>query len=441
MMLFFTVHLYSQEIPLPINCFPLNGTNSEDIISGQVADIHGNAYALIDRFGVKGKAVSFDKGNAYLLFPMAGTTLQDRAEFTFTYWMYVDTDSVAQTFWAKDTTGNLLLGMGKRGERAVLNIYHKNSEQHILPDMQWMWDDSNFSQGTGWYFVAIVYAIDGTHFYMVTPKGKMTECYSAFTPDWNLISSICIGSMDGISSTGVDDFKVYKTALSEKQISVLYQSESCMSLGSESLINVETGFPLHSSKWYFHCVGSNGKLQYALQKQADLFFISADDDYTLSTKTGMNSDCQRWVLSPVKNTSKKHIFTIGNCSTGMNLTDTGDRISQYVSDNANHQKWCIGQVDIDSQVGRSVEKNTTIPLHEDIYFDKSMGAIRVLINFPEVQNVKIRFMTPLGVLLHELSCTNVQTLEKNFRPQTSGIFLVSIESNNYRISKKVFVDR
>ena len=32
MMLFFTVHLYSQEIPLPINCFPLNGTNSEDII-------------------------------------------------------------------------------------------------------------------------------------------------------------------------------------------------------------------------------------------------------------------------------------------------------------------------------------------------------------------------------------------------------------------------
>lgn len=61
MMLFFTVHSYSQEIPLPINCFPLNGTNSEDIISGQMADIHGSVYALTNRFGIKGKAISFAK--------------------------------------------------------------------------------------------------------------------------------------------------------------------------------------------------------------------------------------------------------------------------------------------------------------------------------------------------------------------------------------------
>ena len=45
-MLFFTVHVYSQEIPLPLKCFPLNGTDSEDIMSGQMADIYGSVYAL-----------------------------------------------------------------------------------------------------------------------------------------------------------------------------------------------------------------------------------------------------------------------------------------------------------------------------------------------------------------------------------------------------------
>ena len=440
--LFFTVHLHSQEIPLPIKCFPLNGADSEDVMSGQQTDTHGDIYALADRFGVKGKAVSFGKEDSYLSFPLTGINIQEKTEFTFTYWAYVGTDSIAQTFWAKDDAGNLLLGMGKRGTRAVLNIYHKNSKQSISTDMQWMWNDSNFSKGVGWYFIAIAYAIDGTHFYMVTPKGEMTECYSAFTPDWNLISSICMGAVDGTSSVGMDDFKVYNTALSGKQVSTLYQSESRMSLGSESPINVETGIPLYSSKWYFHCVGSNKTMQYALQNQTDLSFLSADDNYALSTMPGVNSDNQRWILSPVKDTSKGHIFIISNCATGMNLTNMHGEISQDVSDDTNYQKWCIGQFDIDSQVQSIVKKsNDMVPLYEEIYFDKRMGAIRVRLNFPEMQNVKIRFMTPLGVLLHESSSTNVQVLEKDFQPQINGIYLVTVESDNYRISKKVFVDR
>ena len=80
MMLFFTVHLYSQEIPLPINCFPLNGTVPEDIISGQMADIHGSVYALADRFGIKGKAISFAKKDSYLSFPITETSFQGKKD-------------------------------------------------------------------------------------------------------------------------------------------------------------------------------------------------------------------------------------------------------------------------------------------------------------------------------------------------------------------------
>ena len=68
--LFFTVHLYSQEIPLPLKCFPLNNTDSGDIISGQMADIHGSVYALADRFGVKGKALSLGKEVIFLFLSM-----------------------------------------------------------------------------------------------------------------------------------------------------------------------------------------------------------------------------------------------------------------------------------------------------------------------------------------------------------------------------------
>ncbi len=441
MMLFFTVHLYSQEIPLPINCFPLNGTVPEDIISGQMADIHGSVYALADRFGIKGKAISFAKKDSYLSFPITETSFQGKKEFTFTYWMYAGKDSIAQAFWAKDRNDNLLLGMGKKGANPVLNIYHENRQQSVLPDQQWMWSDSNFDEGNGWYFVAIAYANGGTHFYMVTPKGKMTECYSSFTPNWESCASMGIGTIGDISATGMDDFKVYDTVLSKEQVSILYQSESQLSVGNESLINVGTNESLYSSTWYFHCVGLQETLQYALQNQSDLSFLNADDGYGLSSMPDVESNNQKWILSPVKDTSEGHIFTISNSATGMNLTDMCEQTLQQIPDNTNCQKWSKSQIDSNCQIGNIVKKNTSFPLYEEIYFDKSMGVIRVRINFPEVQNVKIKLMTPLGVLLDELSSANVQSLEKNFEPQTNGIYLVTVESDTYRINRKIFVSK
>ena len=439
--LVFASHLYGQEIPLQKCCLPLNGTNSEDIISGKMADIYGKVYSLTDRFDAKGKAIAFDKANSYITIPMTLADGQVRREATLTYWMYVTKDSIAQAFWAKGSDGELLLGMKKKGMRAVLNIYHKNGEQSISSDQQWMWSDSNFAEGEGWYFVAVIYSDDGTRFYLGTPKGKMTECYSAFTPDWNLITEICIGTVDDIPAAGMDDFKVYDVALSKEQVSTLYHSESQLSMGNEALLNVGTGAPLYSSTWYFHCVGLDETFRYVMQNQTDLSFLSAEAGYALAKVSKAESDYQQWSFSPVSDTAQGRIFTISNCATGMNLTDTREGVLQQVSDNTDFQKWCVGQVDANNQTRENItESNKMIPLYEEIYFDKSAQVIRVHINFSETENVKIRLTNLQGALLCEFALANVTLLDKIFKIHTTGIYLVTVESDSYKINKKIIAN-
>lgn len=441
MMLFLAGHLYGQEIPLPKYCLPLNGTNSEDIMSGKTADIYGKVYSLTDRFGVKGKAIAFDKTNSYITVPMTSVDGKVLREATLTYWMYVAKDSITQTFWAKGSDGELLLGMKKKGMRAVLDIYHKDGQQKPLPDQQWMWSDSNFTEGDGWYFVAVAYSDEGTRFYLGTPGGKMTECYSAFTPDWNMIAEICIGTVNDIPAAGMDDFKVYDVALSKEQVSALYYSESQLSMGNESLLNVETGVPLYSSTWYFHCVGLKETFQYVMQNQADLSFLGAEVGYALAMESKVESDYQQWAFSPVNDTAKGRIFTISNGATGMYLTDMHESVLQQVSDNTDSQKWCISRIDVENQTrGNIKENNKMIPLYEEIYFDKGARVIRVHINFLETENVKIRLTDIQGALLTEVSLSNVTLLDKNLNAPTSGVYIVAIESENYRINRKIFVN-
>lgn len=441
MMLFLAGHLYGQEIPLPKCCLPLNGTNSEDIISGKTTDIYGKIYSLADRFGVKGKAIAFDKTNSYITVPMTSVGGKALREATLTYWMYVAKDSITQTFGAKGSDGELLLGMKKKGMRAVLDIYHKDGQHKPLPDQQWMWSDSNFTEGEGWYFVAIAYSDEGTHFYLGTPGGKMTECYSAFIPDWDLITTICIGTVDDIPAAGMDDFKIYDVTLSKEQVSALYHSESQFSMGNESLLNVETDTPLYSSTWYFHCVGLKETFRYVMQNQADLSFLGADVGYALAMVPKVESDYQQWAFYPVSDTAQGRIFAIGNGATGMYLTDMHESVLQQVSDNTDSQKWCIGQVDAKNQTGGNIkENNKMIPLYEEIYFDKSTQVIRVHINFPEAENVKIRLTDIKGALFTELSLSNVTLLDENINASMSGVYIITIESDNYRLDRKIFVN-
>lgn len=440
MTLFLAGHLCGQEIPLPKCCLPLNGANSEDIMSGKMADIYGKVYSLADRFGAKGKAIAFDKTNSYITIPMVSAEGQVLREVTLTYWMYVAKDSITQTFWAKGSDGELLLGMKKKGMRAVLDIYHKNSRQDPLPDQQWMWSDSNFAEGEGWYFVAVAYSNEGTHFYLGNPKGKMTECYSAFTPDWDLFSSICIGTLDGIPSAGMDDFKVYGTALSGEQLAILYRSESQLGMGNEALINVGTNNFLYSSTWYFHCVGLQENLRYVLQRQSDLSFVSADAGYTLSMTPDVDSDLQRWLFNLVEDTSKGRVYTIANAATGMNLTGMPEGAIQGVADNSDSQKWYMGQWEGSGQVKLKVEQTQTAPLKEEIYYDKDAGVIRIHIVLPKSETVKIKLVNSQGALIHELCTEKVQSLQKNIRLQTNGIYIVAIESADYRINKKISIN-
>lgn len=442
MILFCTVHLYGQEVPLSQKCFPLNGTNPEDIISGQAADVYGEVHALTDRFGKVGKAVSFGKEGGYLSFPLTFTNTATAREITLTYWMYAGKDSIARAFQGEDREGCLLLGMEKKGERAVLNIYHKDDKQNMLPDQQWMWNNSNFSEGNGWYFIAIAYANDGTHFYMVTPKGNMTECYSAFTPDWELLSSICVGTKGDTPAAGMDDFKIYGTALSKEQVSVLYQSESQLGVGDETLINLATNEKLYSSTWYLHCVGLQETLRYVLQNRSNLSFLEADTGYALTMVLSVESDFQRWAFCPLKDTAKGKIFRIENAATGMNVAHTDKGVFQQVSDNTDSQKWCIGSFESNAPAINVVKKSKDVtPLREDIYYDKVEGVVRVRIVFPEAADAKVRILNSQGVLIRETSSDDIQSLEKDIHLQVNGIYLVTVESDNYRICRKVIVNK
>ena len=72
--------------------------------------------------------------------------------------------------------------------------------------------------------------------------------------------------------------------------------------------------------------------------------------------------------------------------------------------------------------------------------DKSAQIIRIHINFPEAENVKIRIADIQGALLTELSLSNVTLLDKNIKASTNGVYIVAIESENYRLNRKIFVN-
>lgn len=81
-----------------------------------------------------------------------------------------------------------------------------------------------------------------------------------------------------------------------------------------------------------------------------------------------------------------------------------------------------------------------IPLYEEIYFDKNAQVIRIHINFPEAENVKIRLTDIQGALFTELFLSNVALLDKNIKAPTSGVYIITIESDNYRLNRKLFVN-
>lgn len=125
----------------------------------------------------------------------------------------------------------------------------------------------------------------------------------------------------------------------------------------------------------------------------------------------------------------------------MNLADTSEGVLQQVTDNSDSQKWCLSQLEKTNQVKSSIKDAANLtPLREEIYFDKAARTVRIRIAFPEVENATVKLFNSQGTLLRELYSGRTKLLEKDAWLEINGIYLVIVESDNYRINKKVFVN-
>lgn len=100
----------------------------------------------------------------------------------------------------------------------------------------------------------------------------------------------------------------------------------------------------------------------------------------------------------------------------------------------------MGQWERSGLLKSKIENIDVAPLKEEIYYDKDAGVVRIHILFPESENVKIKLFNSQGALINELYMTSVQDLDKNISLKVNGIYLVLVESTDYRINKKLFVN-
>lgn len=434
----FSIHMYGQTIPLPQRCYTLNDSQGTEVMNNQAATVRGKVKAIEDRFGVASRAMAFDDTNSCLLLPGLPQSMTANG-VTITFWMRVDKEAVAQAFWGKDSQGEVMLGMYKNQDRAILGMHHSDFEGNILPDQQWMWDDSNFSEGSGWYFIAIAYASSGTTFYMVTPKGKMTYCYSAFTPQWDKITTWGIGSVDGKKGSGIDDFKMYNSPLSQEQIEILYQAEVKMTTGASPLTNVHTGgLLLTSPSWYFHCMGKGEDqiLQYAIQRGGEKTFLGAEgNDITLSD----DPETSKWQFWHQGDTDKGRIYILSDVVSGMNITARDGKDALQGATAGDDQKWCMGIADASVQAALREKSKNPAHVKENVYYDSKERTIQVKVLLTEIANTEITIYDSAGRAVASFAEDRSLYIERSFSPSSTGVYVVSVRSDNYDHSTKVNV--
>ena len=122
------------------------------------------------------------------------------------------------------------------------------------------------------------------------------------------------------------------------------------------------------------------------------------------------------------------------------LVETGGEVTLFTRPRRFGKTLNMSMLKAFFETGADAESNKLIPLYEEIYFDKSAQIIRIHINYPEAENVKIRIADIQGALLTELSLSNVTLLDKNIKASTNGVYIVAIESENYRLNRKIFVN-
>lgn len=445
----FCVSLQAQQsIPLPAWCFPLNGERNAGITKGGRILKFDGICSIPNRLNEENMATGFGKDGGSLQLSLLPDSLLKNG-ITLSFWMYAGPSDSGQIFYGKDENGKLIFGMEKQEKYAVLNMYHILKDGTLSADRLRMWDEVSFGKGAGWYFVLLSFSEKGTTLYLVTPQGELSTCYSAFVMDWQLLASWGIGSTNGITIRGIDDFRIYPAVLGQTEVRILYDAESRVSFGPYEIVNEKTcrllmlnGSGADTAKntsawWIFSTDNKDGKSNYLLMADCTENEYIGIDLYN-TPLLSPHSD-EEWNLL----WTDMCCFNIQNVQRGTSLTDTGNRVLLTSADETSGQKWHLKPlINTPGQNGqeKAYPKMKEAQETQGIFYDREIKMIRVNLRLAKAEDIKIRLYDANGKLNDAYVKLNTQSVECKLRPAGTGTYIVAIQSKTNEINKKIIVN-
>ncbi len=178
---------------------------------------------------IKGKVLELNNGHVFLSNPFSKTTLQKAASFTF--WMKQPVKTVTDTDGnevnePQDLSATLLMFENETGN-GTLSINANGGITYSAADGEWTENDPS-SVTTGymtpgdWHYVAVVLNNDGYEWY-VDGDRKVSKTVTEFDCSKlvkfaNNVPTMIIGGTENSSLLLVDDLKIYRNALTGKEI-------------------------------------------------------------------------------------------------------------------------------------------------------------------------------------------------------------------------------
>ena len=192
--------------------YPLNG-NTIDIIAGNNGAMYGST-----PFGAT--YATFNGIDDYIEIPAANQFLENKVEWTISYWIRVNDTSRVHSFLSKRDYCSFENGFDMRG-RSTINFENLKLTQHkALHSPIWI--------NEGWELITVVksgnkYTIyaDGTQQNVKTFTGSTFK-----SGDLSISNSPCITSTDGTERLigDVDDLRIYNRALHSREILKLHRT-------------------------------------------------------------------------------------------------------------------------------------------------------------------------------------------------------------------------
>lgn len=443
--LFFSLKIDSQNIPLPQKCYPLNGQSSEDIRTGHFAEIKGKTSSFNDRFGISENAMCISS-NSYIEIPFLTDSLHKNG-ISITFWFYIDNTNVTtQCFVAKDKEGNDLIGMQSNNGRAVLNLYHYNYPDNISVDKQWMWENCKFN-AKGWYQVFIVYDTYCTNFYLINPQKELNQCTISFAPDWNLIKTLYMGG--GKADLYIDDFKIYSTSLSEEEIISLNDFEAFSSFSPIKVFNRETLSELNqecllstnnNSFWYLHYAGKNAlnEYNYYIQNKERFDYLTYCPQQGISLKKNVSPTIGYWNIEPISKDNNGIAYQIVHNNSGLYLTAETNNVRLHSSEKSSAQEWYLNSTNI---IPTNIRKNSVLNEDVNISWDEEERTIIIKTSNIQKGRLNISLFSAIGTLIKEWNIDFINNEERIPIQLHSGVYIIRLYSTNVDIKSKIIVGK